>query len=207
MVRKLLYGLPCFLLAACADTSEKYRDIQHLEMPPTLAIEHTNTAPEEPDTIAKPKQEGDSAAAAKKSANSELGKLILLVGSEEKPILQMKTRFDRAWDLVDRGLQLAEIEVTDKNRDAGIFRVRYVADGQGKGRRFINSITSFFSDKFEDTEYTLTLDKDKRITDVRVDKLVGSKPSDGNGEESFNNDDSASLMKLLHKTIIADLEK
>jgi len=207
MVRKLLYGLPYFLLAACADTSDKYRDTHHLELPPTLAIEHTNTAPAEPDTLAKPKTESGSETTAQKSANSELDKLILLVGSEEKPTLQMKTRFDRAWDLVERGLQLAEVEVVDKNRDIGVMRVRYVADGQGKGRRFINSITSFFSDKFEDTEYTLTLDKDKRITDIRVDKVASAKPADGNGEESFNNDDSASLVKLLHKTIIDDLQK
>lgn len=203
MTRKLLYSLPCVLLAACADTSEKYRDIQHLELPPTLAVEHNNT-PAEPDRVVK--AESKSGTESDKSKNTELGKLILLVGNEDKPTLQMKTRFDRAWDLVDRGLQLAEIEVVDKNRDAGVIRVHYVADGQGKGRRFLNSITSMFSDQFEDTEYTLTIDKDKKITDIRVDKVAASK-ADADGTEAFNNDDSASLIKLLHKSIIADLEK
>lgn len=205
MPNKLLYCLPWLLLAGCADTTEKYRDITHLERPPTLAIEASAIAQAaDTEAAAKPKTESRAETA---PTNSELDNLILLAGSENHPTLQLKTRFDRAWDLVDRALQLAEIEVADKNRDAGVFRVRYVEGGQGKGRRFINSVTSFFSDTFEDIEYTLTLDKDRRITEIRVAKIAPPKEIAGNGEEAFNNDDSASLIKLLQKTIKSDLEK
>jgi len=208
MDRKLLYSLPCILLAACADPPEKYRDIRHLEMPPTLAIEHTVSIPAEPDTIAKPKAASNTEPAVpQKSANSELAKLIQLVGGEEKPTLQLKTRFDRAWDLIDHGLRLAEIEIVDSNRDAGVFRVSYLAGSQGNDRGFFSSVASYFNDNFEDFEYTLTLDKDKRITEVHVAKVVSASQSTGSENESFHKDDSASLMKLLHKTIIADLEK
>lgn len=209
MDKKLLFSLPALFLAACTDTSEKYRDISHLELPPTLAVEHVGGAAADPATIApKSKAEKSEEAAPQNKANSDLDNLILIVGGEQKPRLQMKTRFERAWDLVNNALRSAEIEVVDKNRDQGVFRVRYVAGGEGKGRGFMSSITSFFSDKFEDIEYTLTLDKDKKITETRVEKVVNNDQEAGsNDKEAFNKDDTASLVKLLHKTMIADLQK
>ena len=208
MDKKLLYSLPVLFLTACADNSEKYRDISHLELPPTLAVEHIGGATADPATIApKAKAEKSEDAASQSSPNSDLENLILIVGGEEKPRLQMKTRFERAWDLVNNALRSAEIEVVDRNRDQGVFRVRYVA-GEGKGRGFMSSITSFFSDKFEDIEYTLTLDKDKKITEAKVEKVVNNAQEAGaNQKEAFNKDDTASLVKLLHKTMIADLQK
>lgn len=210
MDRKLLYSLPCILLTACADAPDKYRDIKHLEMPPTLVIEHTGNTPVEPDVPVKPKPESvpeKAPQSSAKNANSDLEKLILIVGPEEKPRLQLKTRFDRAWDLVNNALSLADIEVVDYNRDSGVIRVRYVDKDNSKGRSFNSSIFSFFSDKFEDVEYTLTIEKDKRITDVRVDKVIPATQATPEHPEAFNNDDTASLVKLLHNTIIADLEK
>lgn len=208
MHRNHLISVVCLCLSACADNSEKYRDTKHLELPPTLAIEHTASKVVEADEpVVKPKASATSASVSESSAKAELSKLVMLTGSDAKPGLQMKTRFERAWELVDDGLRQAEIEVVDRNREQGVFRVRYVANGQGSGRGLMGSITSFFSDKFEDTEYTLTLDKDKKITEARVEKVVQAKPEGGGDNQAFNNDDSASLMKLLHKTILENLAK
>lgn len=129
------------------------------------------------------------------------------MGDPDKPRLQLKTRFDRAWDLVAHGLSLAGIEVVDRNHDAGIYRVRYVADGQGNQRGLMDSLTSFFSDKFEDTEYTLTLEKDNSPTEVRADKVIPINQAENSDKKTFNRDDSGSLIKLLQKTIIEDLAK
>lgn len=201
-----MYLLPCLLSACASDNSDKYRDIKSLELPPTLAIEHnannTGATTDTPSTN-KSKANTVSEPVRDKSSGSELNKLILLVGDESKPTLQLKTRFERAWDLVFHGLHLAEIEVIEQNKETGVIKVRYVADGNSKGRGIISSINSFISDKFEDTEYTLTLDKDKKATDVHIKKVV----ADEDNPSAFNNDDSSSLTKLLHKTIIADLEK
>ena len=203
MTKKLCYGLFWVMLAGCADTKEKYRDIKHLEMPPTLAIDRAGgnaySAAAKTETAAEP--------VTAQTTNSDLGKLILLGGSAEQPILQLKTRFERAWDLVDHGLRLAEVEVLDKNRDSGVFKVRYVADGSTKSRGVLSSVTSFFSDSLADTEYTLKVDKDRSITGVRAQKVNSSNQGETGNTETANNDDSASLIKLLHKTIIADLEK
>ncbi len=209
MVKKLYYCLICLGLVACAETKDKYRDIKHLEMPPVLAIDRANSttyASSATSAAATKADDAVTATAARQSdkpSNSELSKLILLGGSEQKPVLQLKTRFERAWDLVAHGLRLAEIEVIESNRSSGVFKVNYVANGEGKSRGVLSSMTSFFTDKFSDTEYTLTVDKDQKITGVHAAKVN----PDAENPDAFNNDDSASLIKLLHKTIIADLEK
>ncbi len=213
MRKTTLYTLPCasLLLVACADSPDKYRDIKHLEMPPTLAIERNTSTPVKSSrgsgyaSSASTSSTSNSSETKSKPASSDLDKLIYLTGDDQHPVLQLKTRFDRAWDLIDRGLQLAEIEVVDKNHDEGKIRVRYVADAS-KGRGFMSSVTSFLSDKFEDTEYTLTLDKDSKITGVHIDKVTtGDKSAEG--AESFNNNDAQALATLLQTTIKNDLAK
>ncbi len=200
MERKLLYCLLSLLLTACSETPDKYRDIKHLEMPPTLAIEHTSNRVAEPETKPKVKDEIKPAVVSQNDATTELEKLILIVGGDEKPRLQLKTRFDRAWELVNEGLIKAEIEVVDKNRDTGVYRVRYMDPTKERSRSFQGSLFSLFTDKFEDIEYTLTVEKDKKVTDVKVDKVVISQ------QENIT-DDTASLVKLLQKSIIDYLAK
>ena len=231
MPKKLFYSLSSLLLISCADSgSDKYRDIKHLEFPPTLAIEHSNAGsygsaytdtkdqpkkdtvtPETKKATIKPeitaKADTDKSENLPKNASPDLGRLIRLVGDPDKPRLQLKTRFDRAWDLVAHGLSLAGIEVADRNHDAGIYRVRYVANGEGNQRGLMDSLTSFFSDKFEDTEYTLTLEKDNSPTEVRADKVIPINKAENSDKKTFNRDDSGSLIKLLQKTIIEDLAK
>ena len=215
MRKTTLYTLPCvsLLLVACADSPDKYRDIKHLEMPPTLAIERNTSAPVKSSRSSSYASNSSASTASTSSSSetkakpaSDLDKLIYLTGDDQHPVLQLKTRFDRAWDLIDRGLQLAEIEVVDKNHDEGKIRVRYVADQTSKGRGFMSSVTSFLTDKFEDTEYTLTLDKDSKITGVHIDKVTtGDKSAEG--AESFNNNDAQALATLLQTTIKNDLAK
>ncbi|MFM8342049.1 MAG: outer membrane protein assembly factor BamC [Methylomonas sp.] len=196
--------LPCLslLLVACADSPDKYRDIKHLEMPPTLAIERNTSTPVKSSRSSSTTSTANTSETNSKPA-SDLDKLIYLAGDDQHPVLQLKTRFERGWDLINHGLQLADIEVIDKNHDEGKIRVRYVADQASKGRGFVSSVTSFFTDKFADTEYTLTLDKDSRITGVHIDKVTSGE----NDAESFNNNDAKALATLLQKTIKTDLEK
>lgn len=207
-MRKLLtVALSSLLLSACADTTEKYRDIKHLEMPPTLAIEHNTSAPVKP-TRSSTSSSSDSLKSdtSSQKSSSDLDKLIILSGDDNQPVLQLKTRFDRAWDLIDRALMLAEIEVVDKNREAGTIKVRYVADQNSKQRGFFGSVSSFFSDKFADIEYNLSLDKDSRITGVHFTKVTANEKNQ-DGSEAFNGNDAKPLAELIEKTIKTDLSK
>jgi len=202
MVKKIVYGMPYIFLVACATPTEKYRDIKHLEMPPTLGIEHTSTSGSDSNNNGRYRSEGKSTT--QNSGASDLENLILLAGSETKPKLELKTRFDRAWDLVNNALRLTKIEVVEKNKDNGVFHVQYLASEQGKGEKKGSTIFSFFTDKFENAHYTITVDKDKKITDVRVDKDINP---EHDADEQDGLDESASLVKLLHKTILEDLQK
>lgn len=176
MLRKLIYALPCLALAACADNASKYRDTQHLELPPTLAIEHTHNTEEEVD---------DKPVSKRKS---------LLTGLEElsekdgRPMLLIKTQPDRAWDLIETALKLGNIEVLDKNRNAQLFQVNYDPDGGG--------FFSMFSNQYESADYTLTLKEGILGVEVGAKLTATAK-----NEENEVKDASAELIKQLHQIV------
>ena len=205
MRKTTLYTLPCvsLLLVACADSPDKYRDIKHLEMPPTLAIERNTSTPVKSSRSSAASTSTSNSETKPKSA-SDLDKLIYITGDDQHPVLQLKTRFDRAWDLINHGLQIAEIEVIDKSRDGGKIRVRYLAGQETKGNSFISSIGSLFGGK--DSEYNLTLDKDSKITGVHIDK-VATNENLQDGAEDISTNDAAKLAALLQTIIKTDLAK
>lgn len=205
MRKTTLYTLPCvsLLLVACADSPDKYRDIKHLEMPPTLAIERNTSTPVKSSRSSAASTSTSNSETKPKSA-SDLDKLIYITGDDQHPVLQLKTRFDRAWDLINHGLQIAEIEVIDKSRDEGKIRVRYLAGQETKGNSFISSIGSLFGGK--DSEYALTLDKDSKITGVHIDK-VATNENLQDGAEDISTNDAAKLAALLQTIIKTDLAK
>ena len=134
------FSLLCLslLVVACADSPEKYRDIKHLEMPPTLAIERNTSAPVK---SSRGSASSTSTSNSDTKSTSDLDKLIYITGDDQHPVLQLKTRFDRAWDLINHGLQLAEIEVIEKKQAEGKIRVRYIAGQETKGEGLISSIS------------------------------------------------------------------
>lgn len=180
MQRKLIYSLPCVLLVACADTSDKYRDIQHLELPPTLAIEHTQRAAEESET-----SEVDKPIAKKKSI---LDGVEQLTEKDGKPILLINTRLDRAWDLTETAIKLADIEVLDRNRNDLSIQVTYDPDGGG----FISLLNNQVAD------YTLNL---KATSDgIEVSAKLAEKTASGDPQTGFD-DASGQLIKRLHQVL------
>ncbi len=197
------FSLLCLslLVVACADSPEKYRDIKHLEMPPTLAIERNTSAPVK---SSRGSASSTSTSNSDTKSTSDLDKLIYITGDDQHPVLQLKTRFDRAWDLINHGLQLAEIEVIEKKQAEGKIRVRYVVGQETKGEGLISSISSLFGSS--ESEYTLTLDKDSKITGVHIDKLESNEKLQ-DGAEDIGTNDAAKLADLLQKTIKTNLAK
>ncbi len=178
MFRKLIYSLPCVLLAACADTSDKYRDIQHLELPPTLAIEHTASAPVETESQTTPRKK------------SILEGIEQLAEKDGKPILQINTRLDKAWELTETALKLADIEILDKNRNELTFQVNYDPDGSG--------LLTLFNDQYYPADYTLTVTE--AITGIEVSAKLAEKAVNGETQHGYN-DASAELIKRLHQVL------
>lgn len=177
MLKKLAYGLPVLLLTGCADTSDRYRDTQHLELPPELPIEHTHSQTAIAENDLKPK-------------TSALSGLMSFEDHETKPKLALKTRPDRAWEIVSTALKLSGLEVLDKNRELNRFQVKYDADNT-EGEEG-NVLDIFLNNDYEDSEYVITLKEE--ILGVMVHAELSK-------SDEFAEDGSAVLIRLLHKII------
>jgi uncharacterized lipoprotein len=177
MLKKLAYGLPVLLLTGCADTSDRYRDTQHLELPPELPIEHTHSQTAIAENDLKPK-------------TSALSGLLSFEDHETKPKLALKTRPDRAWEIVSTALKLSGLEVLDKNRELNRFQVKYDADNT-EGEEG-NVLDIFLNNDYEDSEYVITLKEE--ILGVMVNAELSK-------SDEFAEDGSAVLIRLLHKII------
>ncbi|MBS4051259.1 MAG: hypothetical protein KGZ69_08650 [Methylomonas sp.] len=181
MSKHLIIGLPMLLLLGCADTSDRYRDTHQLELPPELPIEHTHAQPAVAPDDLQPK-------AAK---TSPLENLMDFKDDGEKPLLTLKTRPDRAWEMVVVALKISNIEVLDKNREENRIQVRFDPDTGGREPRVLDV---FFNDDYAEAEYTISLKED--ITGMAVNAVLG-KPD----KLEYGEDGSAHLLRLLHKTI------
>ncbi|WP_150051197.1 MULTISPECIES: outer membrane protein assembly factor BamC [Methylomonas] len=181
-MRKLLtVGLPALLLGACADTSERYRDTHQLELPPELPIEHTHVQEAVAVDDLKPKA----------TAASSLAGLIELKDDEKSPKLILKTRPDRAWEMVVVALKLCNTEVIDKNREELKLQVRYDPDSACEEQGIWDAL---MHNDYAEAEYTLKLKEDAYGVNVTAGL---SKPDD----LEFGEDGSPRLIRLLHKTM------
>lgn len=181
MPKYLIAGLPMLLLLGCADTSDRYRDTHQLELPPELPIEHTHVqSAVAPDDL-QPKA----------ARLSPLENLLDFKDDGEKPLLTLKTRPDRAWEMVIVALKISNIEVVDKNREENRIQVRYDPDTGGREERLLDV---FFNNDYAEAEYTVTLKED--ILGMVVNVALSKPESLEAGE-----DGSAHLLRLLHKTI------
>lgn len=178
MSKNLIAGLPVLLLIGCADTSDRYRDTHQLEMPPVLPIEHTHVQPALAADDLKPKI-------------SPLAGLLAFTDDGGKPALTLKTRPDRAWEMLIVALKLANLEVLDKNREENRIQVRYDPDTGGKEESLLDFLAS---NNYAEAEYTISLKED--ILGIVVNTSL-SKPE----QLEFGEDGSAELVRLLHKTI------
>ncbi len=188
--------LVSLLIVSCSDIkSTRYQDNSELEMPPRMKIV------EKPKAIVEKKQE---------KVESGLSNDIFLAGSPEKPIIKIKKLFDRSWNIVEQALKLREIEISDKNRELGVFYVLFDPDAQTSGTSglFDNLTFFFFEDEYEEAAYKIHVVWRDSDTEVSVE-LVDQENNDllDDGEDDFDGavDGGAQLIKVLFKTIRDDL--
>ncbi len=193
----LAFLLP-FLITACSSShNAKYKDTSTLERPPEMDIIETTKA----EVVAIEKEE-----------LTGLGSIVSISGSDEKLVLKIKKMFSRSWNIVEQALNLAEVEITDKNRDKGVFYVTFDPDQQTeKDSGMIDKMTFFlFKDEYEEAAYKLTVvwhESDTQITAELIDKEVEDLLDDG--EDDVDAEDSIDsgimLIQSLYKTIRDDL--
>lgn len=180
MNKSSLYVLPTLLLLACGESSDRYRDTHHLELPPELPIEHTHHQAAVGSDDMKPKASG-----------SILASLMEYDTVGGKPQLTLKTRPERAWEMVSTALRITNINVLDKSREKLVFQVRYDPDIDGKDVGFIRSL---LSNAYPEADYSITLKEE--TAGLRV--LVA--PNQSTPLEK-DEDGSDELVRLLHQTI------
>ncbi|NOR68082.1 MAG: outer membrane protein assembly factor BamC [Methylomarinum sp.] len=183
------------LVTACSDIkATKYQDISDLEIPPEMVI------------VEKPKVLIEDSEVIKKTG---LGKSVSLAGLGKEPVIKIKKTFERSWAIVEQALKLNEIEITDKNRDEGVFYVLFDPDAKQAGSQITDTITFFFfEDEYVEAAYKLTVvwrDSDTEVTVELIDQVSNDILDDGEDEFEDTIDAGTKLLKTLYKTIKDDL--
>lgn len=191
----LLFLVP-LLTAACTDVkSTRYQDTSELETPPVMKIV------EKPKAISKDLE---------KEENKGLGDIVKLAGPAELPVIHIKKMFNRSWAIVEQGLNLSEIEITDKNREEGTYYLKFDPDDKSsKDSSMMDSMAFFlFKDDYEEAAYKLSVVWKESNTEVSVE-LIDAESDDllDDGEDDFEGsvDPGAKLIRALYKTIRDDL--
>ena len=141
-----------------------------------------------------------------------MGDNVLYEGSAEPPVMKIKKLFDRSWVLIEQALKLSEIEITDKNREQGVFYVNFDPDARdSKDAELIDSVSFFFfEDEYEAAAYKLKVEwreTDTEVTAELVNQVNTDLLDDDEDMEDFEEsvDDGTKLLKKLYKTIRDDL--
>jgi len=191
----LLFLLPV-LISACSDVKNtKYKDTSALEAPPVMKIAET------PKVQFEEKEEAE---------NTGLGDIVSISSSAEYPVIKIKKMFERSWSIVEQGLALSEIEITDRNRDKGVFYVKFDPDRlSSKDSGLLDKMTFFlFKDDYEEASYKIAVVWRESNTEVSTE-LIDEVDNDllDDGEEDFESsiDSGGMLIKALYKTIRDDL--
>ena len=116
--------------------------------------------------ISEEKDEEESESEVKGLAND-----VILAEVKQKPIIKIKKDFDRSWDIVEQALQLNEIEISDKNRDEGVFYVTFDPDTKSDST-FADAMTFFlFKDEYAEASYKLTLTEQKSESVITIEPI------------------------------------
>lgn len=165
------------LLAACSSGSDRYKDTLHLELPPTLPVEHRAQTAENSENVSKP---------------SVLANMIEFSDDEKHPKLVLKTRLERAWEIMSTAIKISDMILADKSRDDSKFEVLYDAD-------HVADETGFFAEllnnRYEQEKYIITLNA-KRTNEIQVNVV----PADRDLAEADDNG-TAQLIRLLANNI------
>jgi uncharacterized lipoprotein len=182
-------------LVACSDVKTiVYKDTSDLETPPEMEI------------VEKPKEQVEEN---QEIEDMGLGDLVSLAGTEDKPVIKIKKMFDRSWELVEQAIKLNEIEVTDKNREKGVFYVLFDPDDQSSESPKSTTF-SFFGGEYDEGTYQITVVWRESDTEVTAELVIDTHSDlldDEEDKEDFEGTVAGGdhLLKTLYKTLRHDL--
>ncbi len=182
-VKALFFSILSLTLVACSGVEQKYRDTTDLETPPRLVI------------VEKSSNEVED------KVQKNINDYVFLDDMENPSVLKIKKLFDRSWDLVGQALSKRKIEITDMNRDKGIYFVKYDPGEDSNGRVFGNVRFFLFEDEYQEAEYKISIGWHDTETEVRVEMINQQEVTAGEDEDEELADGSAKLIKALYDEI------
>ncbi len=184
-----------WVLSGCASTSNsKYQDMSELEKPPQLEI-----------VAAEPSAENTDLE--EKKANTRLGRAVSLVDDN----LSIALSFEQTWKLLELGLRLNKIEISDRDREKGQYYVMFDPDN---AEHPSNVEGGFFDglladNKYPQGKYLLTLTeqspRNMRVKAQLVESVTDSATLDSPAGAVAMDDGAAKLLKRLYSTLHDEL--
>lgn len=118
--------------------------------------------------------------------------------------LRLRTDFDKAWRAIDKALSRKSLEVTDRNRQARLFRVQFDPDAKKlqDGSLLDEALFIFSGFQSNEKEYAVELIDTSTANQAQTDITL----LDAN-RQPINDDAAKNLLKLIQKTIVSDFAK
>lgn len=118
--------------------------------------------------------------------------------------LRLRTDFDKAWRAIDKALSRKSLEVTDRNRQARLFRVQFDPDAKKlqDGSLLDEALFIFSGFQGNEKEYAVELIDSSTANQPQTDITL----LDAN-RQPINDDAAQNLLKLIQKTIVSDFVK
>jgi len=187
------------MIISCSESKNtRYKDISHLEKPPTMP------------TVKKQAKAGAEDEEKDEDVTEEKGLRddVILAEIEQKPIIKIKKDFDQSWDIVEQALELDEIEISDKNRNEGVFYVIFDPDTKSDST-LADAMTFFlFKDDYREAAYKLTISQKQRESVISIHPIDSDEIDllDDDGDDFDGTvDEGVILINTLYKTIRDDL--
>ncbi len=118
--------------------------------------------------------------------------------------LRLRTDFDKAWRAIDKALSRKSLEVTDRNRQARLFRVQFDPDAKKlqDGSLLDEALFIFGGFQSNEKEYAIELIDTSTANQAQTDITL----LDAN-RQPISDDAAQNLLKLIQKTIVSDFVK
>lgn len=182
------------VLVSCSETEVRYRDTLHLERPPEFegALgEQSLQSSVDPVTTSLSIQQG-------------LGNKVALEQSALRTKLIIKEPFEKAWFIMELVLNQQRIEITDRDRDAGYYYVRFDPD-DNEAKGFLAWL--FRDDDYIERIYSLQLSEGQSTTEITADIVTEqdektlSIPGAPEPLKDIKKDGPDRLLQMLYKNL------
>jgi hypothetical protein len=178
--------LTAVLVSCGTPTDSRYKDLSHLERPPTLAANPTYNASEA--------YTADDSRIEKRSEKIGLGDTVYL--TEATPLqLRIRMPIDKAWYALAQGLKQSSFKITDYDRDKKIY---YISSGE--------SSDGFFSFLSSDKKinYVLSMKGSGNETAVMANLAAEQSGASENQEGNDTEKVLRNLYAILHDELKLD---